>query len=377
MSRSRLPAGLGLAFLIITVLASPPPCLADGPSFLNRFNTVNTIASTVPATGLGAGDVNPYGTVVVQRTVGSLTRGNVLVSNFNNAANLQGTGKTVMQIAPDGTANLFATIDPSDPKVSQCTGGIGLTTALVVLRSGWVIVGSLPTTDGMSDTATAGCLVVLDSQGQVAETFQGDGINGPWDMTAEDEDGQASLFVTNVLNGGVTTAPGVVNAGTVLRIDLDVSVTGGGLPVRRSTTMIGSGFSEKADPDALIIGPTGVGLGPDGTLYVADSLNNRIAAIPNASVRMNSAGTGDDVSVNGALNDPLGLAILPNGNIVTANGGDGNLVETTPRGNQVAVQTVTANGAGALFGIAIVPGGRGVYFVDDGDNNLKVFIASH
>jgi sugar lactone lactonase YvrE len=180
-----------------------------------------------------------------------------------------------------------------------------------------------------------------------------------------------------VLNGGVTTAPGVVNAGTVLRIDLDVSVTGGGLPVRRSTTMIGSGFSEKADPDALIIGPTGVGLGPDGTLYVADSLNNRIAAIPNASVRMNSAGTGDDVSVNGALNDPLGLAILPNGNIVTANGGDGNLVETTPRGNQVAVQTVTANGAGALFGIAIVPGGRGVYFVDDGDNNLKVFIASH
>jgi hypothetical protein len=52
-------------------------------------------------------------------------------------------------------------------------------------------------------------------------------------------------------------------------------------------------------------------------------------------------------------------------------------VETTAGGDQVAVQTVTANGGGALFGIAIVPGGRGVYFVDDGDNHLKVFVASH
>jgi len=79
------------------------------------------------------------------------------------------------------------------------------------------------------------------------------------------------------------------------------------------------------------------------------------------------------VTINGALNDPLGLAIAPDGHIITANGGDGNLVETTPAGSQIAVTTVeTATGAGSLFGIAIVPGRRGVYFVDDGDNTLKV-----
>ena len=33
---------------------------------------------------------------------------------------------------------------------------------------------------------------------------------------------------------------------------------------------------------------------------------------------------------------------------------------------------VEPSGAGTLFGIAIVPGGGGVYFVDDGDNTLKV-----
>ena len=141
-----------------------------------------------------------------------------------------------------------------------------------------------------------------------------------------------------------------------------------------STTEIGSGFAETADPDALVIGPTGVGLGSDGTLYVADSVNNRIAAIPDAVTRTTSANTGSDVSIGGALNDPLGLLVAPNGDIVTANGLDGNLVETTPEGKQVAVDTVeTATGAGSLFGIAIGDNKHGLYFVDDGDNTLKLF----
>jgi sugar lactone lactonase YvrE len=123
----------------------------------------------------------------------------------------------------------------------------------------------------------------------------------------------------------------------------------------------------------LVIGPTGVGLAEDGTLYVADTVNSRIAAIPHALTRQTTAFTGVEVSSNGALNGPLGLAITPNGHIITANAGDGNLVETTPAGSQIAVKTVeTATGAGSLFGIAIVRGGRGVYFVDDGDNTLKI-----
>jgi hypothetical protein len=190
-----------------------------------------------------------------------------------------------------------------------------------------------------------------------------------------DAEDQAWLFVSNVLNGDVTVAPAhVVDQGTVLRIALEVPKQGKGMPALRSVTVIGSGFAETADPNALIIGPTGVGLAEDGTLYVADSLNNRIAAIPDAVKRQSTAFTGIDVSFNGALNDPLGLAIAPNGHIITANGNDGNLVETTRAGSQVAVKTVeTATGAGSLFGIAIVRGGHGIYFVDDGDNTVKVF----
>jgi hypothetical protein len=363
------------AILAVIVLTSSAIAVAAEHPFLDRFSAIELIASTVPANG----DVNPYGVAIVQHSMGLLNRGDILVSNFNNSANppsgLQGTGTTIVQLSPQGTVTLFAQIDPV-ALGAACPGGVGLTTALVVLKRGWVIVGSLPTVDGTSATASAGCLIVLDSNGQVVETFAGNGINGPWDMTAEDAGPRASLFVTNVLNGDVTQgAPHVVNQGTVLRLDLDVPKAGGGMPTLLATTTIGSGFSETADPNALIIGPTGVGLAPDGTLYVADTHNNRIAAIPDAVSRQTSALTGDQVSIMGALNGPLGLAIAPNGNIVTVNAGDGNIVETTPQGTQIAVKTIeTATGMGSLFGIAILNGGRALYFVDDGDNTLKALI---
>jgi DNA-binding beta-propeller fold protein YncE len=153
--------------------------------------------------------------------------------------------------------------------------------------------------------------------------------------------------------------------------------SGSGLPRLLASTRIGSGFPARTDPNALVIGPTGVGLGPDGTLYVADTLDNRIAAIPFARSRPDDAGPGRTVTRGGALNNELGLAIAPNGNILTVNGGDGNIVETTPSGRQVAVKTIdnNAGGAGNLFGLAVRPGADAVYFVDDfgSDNNLQLF----
>ena len=101
-------------------------------------------------------------------------------------------------------------------------------------------------------------------------------------------------------------------------------------------TTIGSGFTERTDPAALVIGPTGVGLNRRGTLYVADTLGNRVTAIPDAPFRHSSAGTGFVVTSGGALNTPLGLTVAPGGDILTVNGGDGRLVETTPAGIQIA-----------------------------------------
>lgn len=346
------------------------PAQATGGSFLGGFTTIKTITSTVPTNG----DVNPYGVAVVPRSMGSLVGGDVLVSNFNNNVNPpggeQGRGTTIVQIAPTGAVSLFAQINPATLP-GPCPGGVGLTTALAVLSSGWVIVGSLPTSDGTATTARAGCLLVLNSAGQVVETIANSGINGPWDMAALDLGRFAVLFVTNVLNNGTVAANGaVVNNGTVLRIVL--AIPGGKMPVVIGQTVIGSGFGTRTDPAALVIGPTGVGLARNDVLYVADTLENRIAAIPDVLFRGSTAFSGLDVSANGALNGPLGLAIAPNGDVVTVNSGDGNAVETTPSGTQVMTATLdSTTGAGSLFGLAVAPGGSGLYFVDDGTNTLN------
>jgi hypothetical protein len=360
-------ASVTAAGLTMTPAASATP--TAHPSFLAHFHKNSHVASTVPASG----DVNPYGVAVVRQSRGRLHRGDVLVSNFNNSKNLQGTGTTIVEISPGGHRTQFARIRAAQLP-GACPGGVGLTTALVALRGGWVIAGSLPSTDGTAATAKAGCLIVLNSQGKVAETITGYGLNGPWDATAVQHGRTADVFVTNVLNGTVKAGGAVVHRGTVLRLRLRLFAHRPPRVIGAAT--IGSGFAEQTNAAAFVIGPTGLGLGRFGTLYVADTSANRITAIPHAVTRHTTAGTGSVVTVNGALNAPLGLAIAPGGDVLTVNGGNGLIVETTPGGAQVAKRLLDSSGspkgAGALFGLAIAPHGAGVYFVDDATNTLRL-----
>lgn len=373
-----------LGFLTVLGLFSIPlRANADG-SILKKLKTIDTISSTVPANG----DVNPYGLVRVPRSIGNLREGHYLVSNFNASSNLQGTGTTIVDVSPGGALSVFSEINSSSLP-GPCPGGVGLTTALAVLQTGWVIVGSLPTTDGTSATAQAGCLIVLNSWGTPVETIHGSLINGPWDMTPLDGDHQAVLFVTNVLNGTVAANGSVVNQGTVVRINLAVSEKT--MPVLESLVVVGAGFSERTDPAALVIGPTGLGLSPvcqtgmgscepgpgedEFLLYVADSLNNRVVAITHPLIRTKPSGPGIVLSSGGSLNDPLGLTVAPNGHILVVNGNDGFLTEITPRGAQIASKLIDNNGtppgAGALFGLVFDPE-YGLVFVDDATNTLNL-----
>ena len=350
---------------------------APADPYITHFSTTTTLASTVPKSN---GDQNPYGIVTVGRSVGLLHSGDILVSNFNNegptangkptTGGNQGEGTTIMQFNGDGSnPRLFAHINPA-----AFPGGVGLTTALAVLPNDYVVVGSLPTTDGTSATMTAGELIIISPSGHVVGQISGAPINGPWDMTSVSDGAHATLFVTNVLNDTVKRSPNTVNDGTVVRIRL--WAPDGQAPTVLGEQVIANGFAERTDPAALVVGPTGVGLGSNGTLYVADSVHSRIAAIPHALTREHVFGDGGiTVSQNGDLNDPLGLTIAPNGNILSANGADGNLVETTPGGVQVAEKLLdnnNGNGAGDLFGIAIAPPDQGVLYVDDFDNTLRL-----
>jgi len=334
-------------------------------AFVGPLHHTSTLTLTVP----GNGDQNPYGVEVIPRSTGDLFQGNVLVSNFNNKANVQGTGTTIVEVTPSGKFWVFATINRNLP---GCPGGVGLTTALTALQSGWVIVGSVPTKGG--NISGPGCLIVLDRWGHVRETFANASINGPWDMATLDLGSQPVLFVTNVLNGTVAANGKTVYGGTVIRLNIVIPPVG--LPYIWYDTLIGSGFPETLNSSALVIGPTGAGLGANGVLYVADTLTNRIAGIPDALFRVSDDGPGYTVSQGGALNGELGLIIAPNGDILTVNGGNGNLVELTPFGAQIAVRRLDSSGsppgAGALFGLAVVPFHDAVYYVDDATNTLNL-----
>ena len=340
----------------------PRPARSSGSSFDDQ------IASTVPANG----DVNPYGVAVVRQSQGKLHSGDVLVSNFNDART-PGHRHDHRPGAPDGKVSQFAQIGAAHLP-GTCPGGVG-----PHHRAGRAerrLGGRGPPAHRATarSSPAAGCLMVLNSQGKVVETFAGHGINGPWDMTAAQFGPFAELFVTNVLNGTVAAAGHVVHRGTVQRLLL--GTFGDSPPRLLASTTIGSGFAERTDPAALVIGPTGVGLGRDGTLYVADTLANRIAAIPDAVPRPDSAGRGQTVTSGGALNAPLGVAIAPGGDVLSVNSGDGNIVETTPSGDQVATHQLDASGsppgAGALFGLAVAPHQGGVYYVDDAVNTLNL-----
>jgi hypothetical protein len=74
----------GLSAALMCVMLLPASALAFNFSFVGSLHTVTEVGSTVPANG----DKNPYGIVTVPRSVGSLVRGELLISNFNDKENL-------------------------------------------------------------------------------------------------------------------------------------------------------------------------------------------------------------------------------------------------------------------------------------------------
>ena len=341
-------------------------------SFLGQLHAGSQIASTVPAKG----DVNPYGLAVVPATAGRLTAGNILVSNFNDKANVQGTGTTIVQVSPGGQTSLFADV-ATLPAGMACPGGVGLTTALGILPGGWVVAGSLPTTKSgaLPGLDPAGCLILLNDQGTVVQTITNKNIAGPWDLAVTSTATSAQVFVSNALGGNTSTSTGTPVTGncTVVRLDFALkNLSAASPPMLTGITVVGSGYPWRANKAALVLAPTGLALGHNGTLYVADTETNTISAIPQATTRTAAqAATAGLLSAGGALDAPLGMTLAPNGDLIVVNGNNGNAVEVTPAGRQLTTKTLVKNGAGDLFGIVTTP--DGILAVNDGTNALELF----
>ncbi|MGO8700429.1 MAG: hypothetical protein ACLQVY_22290 [Limisphaerales bacterium] len=368
-----------LVLAVVLLVVSGSLTEAVGPKgFLETIHKHLTLASTVAENG----DLNPYAIFVAPVSAGRIQKGDVLVDNFNRVSNLQGTGTTILDYNPaTKKISLFAKVPPD---LANCPGGVGLSTAMTMLKSGWVIVGSAPSSDGTTRTKGPGGLIVLDPNGQVVEVWTGTNINDPWgNMATIDSGTNATLFVSMAgldvpspfARDPKTGYPFVVKKATVLRIEL--SIPEGKPPVIKSQIVIADGFGQRADLDSFLIGPTGLALDSDGTLYVSDALGNQITAVEDAAARTTSAGTGRTVTKDGLLRRPLALLRLPNGHLLVTNGLNGQVVEIDPAaGKQLYAQWIDADqaqsppGNGDLFGLALTPDGKGFYYVEDDVNAL-------
>lgn len=364
-------AVVGLASVVASSLGVAMAAGGRGHAIIPRLSATPTFsASTVPPNG----DLNPYGVAFVPDgfpTGGPLEPGDILVSNFNDSANLQGTGTTIVRIDGTGNQSLFF----------QGRTGLGLTTALGVLSAGFVVVGNVPSTTPSAACTTGpagqekgvgqGFLLVLDSLGNVvAQLHSPRFLDGPWDLAVSDRGATASIFVSNVLDG------------TVSRIDLALGASG--VDVVGMTT-IASGYTHRCDPAALVVGPTGLALDQEAdVLYVASTGDNAIYAVDDP-FGTGAGGTGSVVIQDPVhLHGPLGLARASNGDLVTSQGDAVNpdpsqpseIVEYTAAGRFVAQFSIDP-APGSAFGLALAPlPDDGFVFaaVDDGTNVLDVWV---
>jgi hypothetical protein len=348
MNRNNVRRLLAVAVLVLFIAPRLIGRGGDRSPIISQLTPSPTFSDwTVPTNG----DLNPYGVASVPQGFpgrGPLHPDDIIVSNFNNSGNLQGTGATIVRVNNGNSPTVFF----------QGQQGLGLTTALGILRRGFVLVGNLPSLDGSGICVAEngpqrnvgqGGLLVIDKDGNLVKTLtDATLLNGPWDLTLRDEGEHALVFVANALSGTVTR--------------LDLRITGNGDVVVENATQIASGYGHRCDPAAFVVGPTGVALDEEkDILYVSSTVDNAIFAIHDASARTSDAGVGHLVTRDPIhLHGPLGLALAPNGDLISTQSDAINedlsqlseVVEFSPAGQFVAEFQVDPN-AGSAFGLAL------------------------
>jgi hypothetical protein len=355
------------------------PAVTVSPSILATLSTAGTITTIGSTVDPINGDQNPYGLAIAPATAGLITKGDLIVCNFNNASTpgaqggVQGTGTTVVGLHPAAGSKPY--------RIAQSASLDGCD-ALTVLPDDGISAAAWSSTSNPLVSATGG----------VATPFS-DTFAYPWGEAYVAATGAqpAAIYVSNAPGGNIAAG------GTIDRISLDADA-------QTSFTEIASGFCTSGSPGA-IFGPAGLTYDPSNdTLYVVDTSSASVIAIVGISgvgkdgLVVNGQCTGSTtptpvptfsgpsmmsarvIAHGSPLNTPLSAALLKNGDLVVANADIGVQTASATTNLLIEVSPVVPNGfvgkplqldtmaPGALFGLATAVDSQGnqiIYFNDD------------
>jgi hypothetical protein len=280
----------------------------------------------------------------------------LVVCNFNDKANVQGTGFTIVALHPKpGSKPLLV----SSSKTLVGCNALALSTG----------------DDIWAAAFTANDNPVLSPTGVLEINIKGKPFDRPFgQIFAQPKGGSPAFYATDAGDG------------TVVRINLGSPFT---------FDVIAKGFAINHGKPGSILGPSGLAYDPNGDqLYVVDGTNNtvvafsKVSSIPNGGVTVEKGGktfkgpSAHDarlVFAGAPLNGPISSALLFNGNLVVGNTGNPSgkniMVELSPTGKMLATRNVDKGASGALFGMVATgtsAANTKLYFNDDNDNNLQV-----
>lgn len=330
----------------------------DQVSVLQQLDNKTTIGSTVDPVN---GDQNPYGLDIAKVSAGKFKAGDLAVCNFNDSANVQGTGTTVIALHPQPGSK--------PTRVAQMSSLLGCA-AIALAPDDTIWAAAFAANDNP----------VISPSGQLLTAFKGGPWHGPFGQAFSPHAGPF---------GGAAFYESNAGDGSIVRIN--ITKTG------FTFNTIATGFAVNHGVPGSILGPSGLQYDSmHDRLYIVDGTNNTLVAfchvsmIPEHGIVVHGKTFGGPfgnhaklIFAGAPLNGPISSAMLFNGDLVLGNTLDPNgknlLVEITPSGKMLDVKNVDRGVGAALFGM--VATGTSVadtklYFNDDNTNTVEVLTHS-
>ena len=298
----------------------------------------------------------------------------VTAAGFRQYADLSGTVRFVA--GPSSAAARFN--GDGGPAVEAL---LNFPSAAAVDEQGHVYIADTRNHRVRKVDATTGVITTIAGTGQ--HRFSGDG--GPATSAALNEpvalvvDRRRHLYIADQSNNRVR------------KVDLDSGII---------TTVAGTGPADyfgdgKPATEAALSGPSGLTIGPEGALYIADTFNGRIRMVdPTTGIMVTIAGDGGDYRYQGvahelstSLSRPYGIALDADGHLFVTDS-DSHLVRRWQRHRKL-ITRVAGNGTAGYggdggtpelsrlnypFGVAVDDRGN-VYIADTFNHRIRVIAA--